>query len=162
MMSGMLGGAAIQSWANYRSAAASQGMSEREAMLSWLQLQQQARDARNALQASTLARFLEGDEARHARDVDYSQYNPYAQQQALARLQFARGLQGATEGNLEFSPDFSERRGGLRIPRGGFDLPAISPDALGLAKQDFARRRDLALNPPGQFADRRQIMDYLG
>ena len=33
MMSGMLGGAAIQSWANYSSAAASQGMSEREAML---------------------------------------------------------------------------------------------------------------------------------
>lgn len=160
-MAGQLGAGALQSWSNYRSSAMQGGMSEREAMLTWLQMQQQSRDARHALTASTMSQFLQGDEARYARDVDYTQYNPYLQQQALAKLQLFRGVQGAQQGPMQLSPDFSTSTGGVMIPRGGFNIPAVSPSALSAARADFDVRRGLALNPPGQEEERQRIFEYL-
>ena len=154
------GATAIDAWSAHRQASAGREQGEREAFLVWSENQRRAQQAEQMARASAIENFLNAEQARYARDMDYTQYNPFFQQEKEGKLQLARAF-GGQMSPYRISPSM-QTSGGAIIPEGGINLDALAQPALDAARADFDARRNLALTPPQMAARQQQIMDRIG
>lgn len=99
-----------------------------------LRLQEQGlRQQQAAVGANLMSGFLSGADDRARMGLASTQMDPYAQQKSLARLQMFN--QQAPLGSTSINPDLTTSGGGM--PEGGYNLQAISPNALAQARDQF-------------------------